>query len=136
MSSKSIIPTVMCRHSHNSTCPVTGQYIIAYPDRNLFIIQRIYSIRTCKYTTYSPIRNSFTFCPVFNTFQIIINSSFLFRGNNLFYIFTLRSQYHKRNTENSIGTCCKNSKFHIRIYYFKLHFRTLTATYPVFLGFL
>ena len=134
MFGESVVPTIVCRYGHDSSCPVSGQDIIAYIDRYMFIVQRIDSICTSKHTSNALVHESLTLGTMFYTVQIFVYSFLLIGGDYLFYIIAFGSQYHKSNPENRIGTRRKYGKLHIGIHHLKLHFGSLGTTYPVLLG--
>ena len=134
MFGESVVPTIVCRYGHDSSCPVSGQDIIAYIDRYMFIVQRIDSVCTSKHTGNALVHKSLTLGTMFYAVQIFVYSFLLIGGDYLFYIIAFGSQYHKSNPENRIGTRRKYGKLHIGIHHLKLHFGSLGTTYPVLLG--
>ena len=68
--------------------------------------------------------------------KIGINSSTLISSNHFIHIDALRSQYHKRNTEDGIGTCGENQQALVAIGDGESHFGTLTVANPIALGLL
>ena len=124
MTSESVVAAIVCRHSHDGSCTISSQYIIANPDRNCIAGKRIDTIASAEYTCYTTVGNTFALCTFLGTLQVSLNFSFLSFGSKLCHQFAFGSQNHESNTEHCIGTSCKYSEFYIAVFNFKANFGT------------
>ena len=76
-----IVAAIMCRYSHNSTCSVSGQYVIADPDGHCFTCERVDGIRAAEYTGNTTVGDTFAFRTFFGTVKVSIYFCFLFRSS-------------------------------------------------------
>ena len=133
---KSIVTAVVSRHRHDGSRTVSSQYIVADPDGHCLAGKRIDAIRTAEHTRHAAVGDTFAFSAFLRTFEVSIHFCFLFRCGELSHQFAFWSQYHKGNAKHRIGTCGKDGKFKITVFYLKLHFSTFRTANPVLLCFL
>ena len=132
---KSIVTTIVSRNSHNGSCTISSQYIVADPYWNRFTSKRIHCIRTTEYTGNTAIGDTFTFGTLLSTVQISFHFCFLCLSCQYRNQFTFRSQYHESNTKHSISTSSKDGKFQIAVFYLETYLCTFRTTNPVTLCF-
>ena len=126
----------MRRHSHNCSCAVTGEHILAHPHRHLFAGKWINGIRACEDTCHlSGLGHSFTLCLLLCKGKILLNGTLLLRCSQLLHPVALRSKHHKGNSKDRIGTggedCHIVLLFAARSDGLEDHLRTLRLAYPV-----
>ena len=134
MFGESIVAAVVCRYGHDSTCTVTGQYIITYPDGYFFSVERVDGVCAREDTAYASIHEAFAFGTVFDLVDVSIDGRFLFGCRYLCHIFAFRGENHERNTENRVGACREDSKGNVGTDDLEFHFSAFGTTYPVTLG--
>ena len=134
MFGKSIVTAVVCRHCHDGSCTVTGQYIVADPYRYSLTGKRIHGIRTTEYTGHTAVGNTFTLGTLLRTFQVSLYLCTLCVGSQLSHQFAFRSQHHEGYSEHGIGTGSKDSEFQVAVFHLEADFSTLRTTDPVTLS--
>ncbi len=109
MFGKGIISFITCWYCHHSTCSVTCQYIIAYPNWYWFFGKRMLGISPSKYA-----RNGFYICHSFSLtsfcsgFNIVFDRSFLIWSCNFLNQRMLGSKGHKCNAKKGVGAGGEN----------------------------
>ena len=135
MTCKSIVAAVVCRHCHDGTGTVTGQYIIANPNGNSLSRERINTVSTCKNTTYLTVGDTVALGSFLRCSHVFVYFGFIFGRCKLFYQFAFRSQNHKGYTKHGIGTSSENGDFYVTVFNLKLYFGAFRASYPIALSF-
>ena len=132
---KSVVARVVCRYSHDGTCTVAGQYVVANPDGHCLACERIDGIRTREDTAYATVADAFAFGAFLGAIQIGFYVGFLGFGSNLRNQFAFGSQHHERYTKHGISTGREDGEFQIAVFHLELYFGTFRATNPVALCF-
>ena len=133
MFGKGVVAAIVSRYRHDGTRTVTGQYIVAHVDRNMFVVQRVDGIGTRKHTRHAAVHQALAFGAVFDALEVFVDSLFLLGSYHLLHILAFGSQYHEGNPEYRIGTRREDGKLYVRVYYLELHLGTLRTAYPVLL---
>ena len=140
MACKGVVTRVVSRYSHNSTCSVTGQYIVRSIDWNTLAGEWVSSIRTCEDTAHTlGLGNTLTLRALLCLLDVGLHSLLLLGSGHICNPLVLRRNNHKCYTENSVGTSGENLQFatlaicHLGI---EEYLCTLRATNPVALNLL
>ncbi len=80
MLGKGVVAAVVSRYGHDSSRSVTGQYVVADPDRYCFACERVDRIRTTEYTGNAAVGNTFTFRTFLSTVEVSVYFRFLCRS--------------------------------------------------------
>ena len=126
-----VVAAVVCRNSHNGTCTITREYIVAHPNRNLLSCDGVDGICAGEHTCYIAVDHTFTLGALLCAVEISLYSLFLVCCSELGNKLAFGSKYHECNTEYCVGTCGEDCKLNITIFHAELHFCTLAAANPV-----
>ena len=106
---KSPIACVVRGNSHNCTCSITGQNIIANPNWNFFIREWIYRVCARELARDAlHISHALALATIFCVGNIFFNDIFSIRSGNDFHVFMLGSKGHVSNSEDRIWAGCEN----------------------------
>ena len=121
----------MSRNGHDGACSVSGQYIIADPDRNSLLCKRIDGIRSGEYAGHTTIGDAFAFRLLLRVGNVFIYVRFLCGCGQFSYQFAFGSEHHEGDAEDRIGTCREDGERLVRVLDLEFHLGTFAASDPV-----
>ena len=109
MLGKLVVAFITARHSHNRACAIAGQHVLANPNRNLFSIKGIDSIRPRECSrNLLHFGHPLYFRATLHILQIFVNFFALLSGSNLLHQVMFRCQHNEVNPKNGIGASGEN----------------------------
>ena len=135
-SGKFKVTLIMCRYSHNGTGAITGDNVIANPNRYFFTGQRVNGIGAGKYTgffIFSGSAGTFDFVFLHSLTDIGLYSFLLFGCSQLAGQSRFRRQNDIGKSHQGIDSGGKDGNHLVRIFHLKGNLCTGASADPVFL---
>lgn len=136
MASECIVARVMSRHSHDGSGAISGEDIVADPNRYLLAGKRIDGITTSENTGDLLFDLAFTLSLMFHLLEIGIDLLLMFGGGKESDILGFGSEHHESNTEYGIGARGEDIEHDIGVSDHKLHLGALRTADPITLSLL
>ncbi len=100
-------------NSHNCTCTIACEHIVAHIYRDILSGERIDRVAAGEYTRHLLVDHTLAFGLMLYRIKISLYSLSLIRSGDLSHILALRRKHHECHTEHSVGARGEDIKHHI-----------------------
>ena len=127
-----VVAAVMCRHRHDGSRAVSGEYVVADINRYFGSRYGIHGIGSGEYSGDFSVGYAFEFRAVFHYIEVLFHGIALCFRSYERYVFTFRCEHHECHAVDGVGSGGEYGDVQrFRFYDLEVHFGAFAASDPV-----